>query len=261
MKISFHKYEGAGNDFIILDNRASNIILTTKEVERLCDRRFGIGADGLMLLENSVDADFKMVYFNSDGNESSFCGNGGRCIADYAVHVLKYGGTKLDFKASDGIHHATILKDGNVALTMRPVDEILFFEDHIQLDTGSPHFIQFVKDLEGFPVFSEGRRIRNRPEFQPKGINVNFVEVKAGKNYLRTYERGVEEETFACGTGITAAAIALAAKETGSFSIPLIAKAGHHFVVEFDKLSVATAENIVLNGPVRLVFEGEAEMN
>jgi diaminopimelate epimerase len=259
MKIHFHKYEGAGNDFIIIDNRAAEIKFTSAEIEKLCDRRFGIGADGLMLLESCTGADFNMVYFNADGNESSFCGNGGRCIADYAFHVLKIVGKQTSFLASDGLHQATIHTDGTISLTMRPVNEINFFDDHVELNTGSPHLVQFVNNLEAYPVFEEGRRIRNLPMFQPKGINVNFLEIKDGKHYLRTYERGVEDETYACGTGITAAAVALAGKEKGHFQIELIAKAGHFFVVEFNKSSDSSAENILLKGPVNMVFEGLIE--
>lgn len=259
MQLNFHKYEGGGNDFILMDNRM-NFLLSASQINRLCDRRFGIGADGLILIESFSDADFRMVYFNSDGNESSFCGNGGRCVADYAHRVLKIAGIEMNFLAVDGLHQATIFNDGRVALTMRPVNEIQFFKDYILLDTGSPHYVKQVKDLEHYPVFDEGHRIRNQSEFQPKGINVNFVEIKNNQNYLRTYERGVEEETFACGTGITAVAITLAEKSIGHFSISLISKAGHHFMVDFDKKSETTAENIILNGPVKKVFEGKIEI-
>lgn len=256
MKVQFHKYEGAGNDFVIFDSRKGDLKLSPESIERLCNRRFGIGADGLMLLENCPNADFRMIYYNADGNESSFCGNGGRCIADYAATVLKIAGNTLDFEASDGHHRAELQAEGRVALSMRPVQKIEFLDDHVLLDTGSPHFVKFVKGLDQYPVFAEGREIRNRPAFQPKGINVNFVEVKEGKNYIRTYERGVEAETFACGTGITAAAIALAGVAIGNFSVPLIAKAGHYFEVAFNKPDAASAKDIVLTGPVKMVFEG-----
>ncbi|HET8573874.1 MAG TPA: diaminopimelate epimerase [Edaphocola sp.] len=256
MNISFHKYEGAGNDFIILDDRRNRLSLSTAQIARLCDRRFGIGADGLMLLRDCAGADFRMVYFNADGYESTFCGNGGRCIAHYASHILEIAGPAMDFLASDGGHHAEILPDGRVALTMLPVKQIRFFEDHYILDTGSPHYVQLVENVQALDVFAEGKRIRHQPEFEPKGINVNFLQRGTPGNFLRTYERGVENETFACGTGVTAAAIVLSGQQTGHFEIPVTSKAGHYFKVSYDKKSPGAAENIILTGPVHLVFEG-----
>lgn len=256
MKIPFHKYEGAGNDFVILDDREARLALSAAEIARLCDRRFGIGADGLMLLQSFPEADFRMAYYNADGRESTFCGNGGRCLADYAFHVLQTVGPAMNFMASDGMHRAEILSDHQVSLTMRPVQPIQFFKDHYILDTGSPHFVQLVDDVKTLDVFAEGRKIRHRPEFESKGINVNFLEKAAGGNFLRTYERGVEDETFACGTGVTAAAIVLSEQQTGHFEMPVITKAGHHFSVSYDKPSPDSAENIILTGPVQLVFEG-----
>lgn len=257
MEISFHKYEGAGNDFVILDDRNARFNLSTDEIAHLCDRRFGVGADGLMLLQSCPDADFRMVYYNADGNESTFCGNGGRCLADYAFHVLKIVNRTMNFMASDGVHGAEILSDSRVALTMRPVKDIRFFGDYYLLDTGSPHYVTLVDNIERLNVFAEGRKIRHLPEFEPKGINVNFLEKRAVGNFLRTYERGVEDETFACGTGVTAAAIVLSEQQIGHFDMPLITKAGHHFRVSYDKLSANSAENIVLTGPVQLVFDGQ----
>lgn len=262
MKIPFHKYEGAGNDFVIIDNRMGNLKLSSQTVSRLCDRRFGVGADGLMLVESSVQADFKMVYFNADGEESTFCGNGGRCLADYAHEVLKIVGKNMKFQAVDGIHQAEILQKGMVSLSMQPVSVIRTFEDgHLELDTGSPHYVSFEQNVREIDVTLQGRTIRNLPQFQPKGINVNFLEKGKDGNYLRTYERGVEEETFACGTGVTAAAIALSGNETGHFSMPITTKVGHAFIVTFDKLSAESAENIVLTGPVQLVFSGTVAIN
>lgn len=261
MKIPFYKYEGAGNDFIIMDNRNENLKLSTQTIARLCNRRFGIGADGLMLLEEAVEADFKMIYFNSDGRESTFCGNGGRCLADFAYHVLKITGQSMNFLAIDGRHQAKILEEGKISLTMRPVSLIQFFEDgHLELDTGSPHYVCFERNVREIDVTLHGRMIRNLPQFQPKGINVNFLEKGREGNCLRTYERGVEEETFACGTGVTAAAIALSGRDTGHFSLPITTKAGHTFMVTFDKPVAGSAENITLTGPVKLVFSGTVEI-
>jgi len=259
MKMTFYKYEGAGNDFIIMDNRTGSIVLTSEQIAHLCHRRFGIGADGLMLLEHSETTAFQMVYYNADGRESTFCGNGGRCIAHYACCVLQMTGREMDFMAVDGRHHATIKEDNRVALTMQPVKEPYFGDNHVELNTGSPHYVTFVTDLDHYPVVAEGRRIRQLPQYQPQGINVNFLETKDGNNYLRTYERGVEDETLACGTGITAAAIALAGMKTGHCSIPIISKAGHHFLVDFDQIPGQPTDNIVLNGPVKQVFKGEVE--
>lgn len=261
MKINFHKYEGGGNDFVLIDNRNNDIILTNQQIELMCDRRFGIGGDGLMLLEKSSNSEFKMVYYNADGNESSFCGNGGRCIAHYAHHMLQITEKGMEFEAMDGLHQATILEQSRVALSMRPVKEISFFDDYTILDTGSPHFVKKVNHLTEYPVFEEGRKIRNWKQFQPKGINVNFWEEKEHQYYIRTYERGVENETYACGTGITATAIATVGDAIGAFSIGLISKKGHRFLVSFVKNQETKADNIILEGPVKNVFQGVIEIS
>jgi diaminopimelate epimerase len=257
MNTRFHKYHGAGNDFIIIDNRRADIVLSGEAIKKICHRRFGVGADGLMLVERSDSADFEMRYYNSDGLLGSFCGNGGRCIADYAHRVLKIVGASMYFNASDGIHFARIQEDKSVSLEMKDVHQIRFEADLIILDTGSPHYIQYVQDLSAYPVTTEGRIIRNKPEFQPRGINVNFLEVLDDELHIRTYERGVEAETFACGTGVAAAAIAHAARQTGQFSIAVITKAGHRFEVSFEKDTPDSAKEIILRGPVEFVFEGK----
>lgn len=258
MKIHFYKYHGAGNDFILMDNRDRQIALSTEQIAFLCHRRFGIGADGLMLLQSIDNADFEMVYFNADGNESTMCGNGGRCIAAFA-HKLGITGDTMEFMAIDGIHKATMLPGDTVALHMQDVNAIEFEEDYAILNTGSPHFIQWVEDAATVDVFTKGREMRNRSEFQPKGINVNFVNKTKDGIHIRTYERGVEDETLACGTGVTAAAIAFAGKQTGSFNIPVKAMGGA-LSVSFDKKSETTAEHIVLTGGATFVFEGEVEI-
>jgi diaminopimelate epimerase len=258
MNIHFYKYHGAGNDFILVDNRELNIKLNTEQIAFLCHRRFGVGADGLMLLQSVKDADFEMVYFNADGNESTMCGNGGRCIAAFA-HRLGITGDTMEFKAIDGMHRAEILQDGTVALHMQDVSAIEFEENFTILNTGSPHFIQWVDDAATIDVFAEGRKIRNRSEFRPKGINVNFVNKTGNGINIRTYERGVEDETLACGTGVTAAAIAVVGKEIGSYAIPVKAMGGM-LSVSFDKKSETTAEHIILTGGATFVFEGEVEI-
>jgi len=211
MNLFFHKYQGTGNDFVMIDNRAkkfdaSNVTL----IERLCNRKFGIGADGLILLQNEEAADFKMVYFNADGREGSMCGNGGRCIVAFA-HSLGIFTENTSFNAVDGLHEAST-KDGIVSLKMKDVSAVeVGKEEHpfYWLDTGSPHYVDYVSELADFDVFNQGKAIRYSDRFKAKGTNVNFVE-RIGNKYLsvRTYERGVEDETLSCGTGVTACAIA-----------------------------------------------------
>lgn len=258
MKIPFYKYHGAGNDFILMDNQAKTIQLSVEQVAALCHRRFGIGADGLMLLQETPDADFEMVYYNSDGHESTMCGNGGRCIAAFAYHK-GLAGTQMNFKAIDGLHEARILANGDVALHMQDVKQIDFEEAYTLLDTGSPHLVQWVEDLDQTEVFKEGREIRNWQRFQPKGINVNFAQPLGEGIAIRTYERGVEDETLACGTGVTAAAIVAAGKNTGRFEIPVKALGGN-LSVAFEKKDAGTAEHIVLTGGATFVFEGTVEV-
>ena len=259
MEIPFYKYHGAGNDFILIDNREYTITsLQTEQVARLCHRRFGIGADGLMLLQRSAEAGFEMVYYNSDGNLSTMCGNGGRCIAALAYH-LGIVGRDMTFKAVDGIHEARMLADDKVALHMQDVRQIDFETEYTLLDTGSPHLIKWVDDLEHTEVFREGRVLRNLPVFQPKGINVNFVQRLDNGIAIRTYERGVEDETLACGTGVTAAAIVSAGNETGAFNIQVKALGGD-LSVSFNKKTATTAEDIVLTGGAAFVFKGTTEI-
>lgn len=254
----FYKYQGAGNDFVIMDNRDRSIQLHTAQVHTLCDRHFGIGADGLMLLENADNADFKMVYYNADGNESTMCGNGGRCIAAFA-HSLGITGKEMQFEAIDGLHHAIINDDKSVSLQMQDVTGIRFLENGFELDTGSPHYVQYVKGLEQLNVFEQGRLIRNGEQYQPKGINVNFVEEQEGLLHIRTYERGVEDETLACGTGVTAAAIVSVGRQTGNFSIPVQAVGGH-LLVTFTRNATDSAAGITLTGGADFVFRGTIEL-
>lgn len=220
--MKFYKYQGAGNDFLIADNRDGSIVLSTEQIAALCDRRYGVGADGLMLLESPASGtgdDFRMTYFNSDGSGGMMCGNGGRCIVAFAADM---GITHFDFDAADGFHTAQILgaegAQKTVRLKMKDVSEFARYEflagvdvpsDGWFLDTGTRHYVRFVDGLEVYDIVSEGRDIRfNAKELQPVGANVNFVEPCEGGIKVRTYEKGVEDETFACGTGIVASAIA-----------------------------------------------------
>ena len=206
-----YKYQGAGNDFLIADNRDGSIKITTNDVSRLCHRRYGIGADGLMLLESEPGCDFRMVYYNSDGSGGMMCGNGGRCIVAFA---WRCGIKSFEFIAADGRHSAEILKiDGNtltVKLRMTDVSERVGYPDLgcTFLDTGTRHVVVPVTGIDDFPVVEYGRKMRYDPRFAPIGVNVNFIEPAGDKLKVRTYEKGVEDETFACGTGITASAIA-----------------------------------------------------
>ena len=258
MKHTFYKYQGTGNDFVIIDNRQDFFDKNnTKLIAHLCDRRFGIGADGLILLEQHKEVDFKMVYFNADGNQSSMCGNGGRCITAFAKH-LGIINNEATFKAIDGIHHSIIDNDV-VKLQMQDVDHIQNFEHYVFLDTGSPHHVELNSELERLDVKLVGAKIRYNQTHKEKGTNVNFVKKANNEIFaIRTYERGVEDETLSCGTGVTAAAIAMNyIGETEKNLITLNTKGGNlqvSFVKDGD-----TYKNIWLIGPAKMVYRGELE--
>lgn len=259
MQLKFYKYQGAGNDFILFDNRDHKIRLSNSAVKALCDRRFGIGADGLMLLEPAPDADFRMQYYNSDGGLSTMCGNGGRCIVRFA-RDLDIISDNTNFIAVDGPHGARI-DEGEVALEMIPVQSMERSEDHVILNTGSPHYIYWTSDPDLINVKKLGAEIRYQSRFAPGGINVNFVARQPdGSLRVRTYERGVEDETFSCGTGVTAAAIASSGTAIGSFHIP-IQTPGGVLAVSFLKNSPDSAENVVLHGPAEFVFSGNVQLS
>lgn len=250
----FSKYQGTGNDFILIDNREQQYYLNTEQIAALCHRRFGIGADGLMLLEKQEGYDFRMVYYNADGRESSMCGNGGRCITAFAKD-LGIISRSAHFLAIDGTHHATILEDDTIALEMVNVDAVEHFEDHAVLNTGSPHYIAWVDDVNSVNIIELGRAIRYDERFAPGGINVNFVQREGSKLRVRTYERGVEDETYSCGTGVTAAAIAASGNQIGACYTE-IETPGGILSVSFVKDSAVRAEGVVLRGPARFVFSG-----
>jgi diaminopimelate epimerase len=254
--MNFFKYQGTGNDFIILDNRNwSFTALTTERVKALCDRRFGIGADGLMLLNPHTGYDFEMKYYNSDGRESSMCGNGGRCLVKFAYDM---GITKSEynFLAVDGPHLAEIDVDGIVSLKMKDVKAIEDYKGDFVLDTGSPHYVKMVTDVMEMDVYHKGMEIRYSSDFAKEGINVNFVEQKRSDEIIvRTYERGVEDETLSCGTGVTAAALASYHNEVGYNYVKVITKGGK-LTVRFDRKSDNSYENIWLCGPAVRVYQG-----
>lgn len=259
MKLTFYKYQGTGNDFVIIDNRKGDVVLTKQQVKFLCDRRFGIGADGLMLLASKAGYDFEMIYFNSDGRESTMCGNGGRCLVKFAYDMGLHK-TAYKFLAVDGEHEANIDDKGWINLKMQDVNKIDHDRGDAILNTGSPHYIKPVNDIKGMNVFKEGREIRNSREFAKEGINVNFVEQKDDLIAVRTYERGVEDETFSCGTGVTAAALVFAHNDRG-FNRVEVETMGGNLAVEFDKIDDQHFENIWLCGPATFVFKGEVELD
>jgi diaminopimelate epimerase len=257
MKIAFFKYQGTGNDFVILDNRDGMYNgLTVKQVKHICDRRFGIGADGLMLLSKKEGYDFEMIYFNADGNESSMCGNGGRCLVKFAHHIGIHKNT-YHFIATDGEHFADIDNDQTVRLKMKDVTQVQEHSTYAVLNTGSPHFVKFATNVKDVDVVETGREIRYSKEFKEEGVNVNFVEsIDEDSIYVRTYERGVEDETMSCGTGVTAAALMSAHNEKG-FNRVEVQTPGGHLSVEFDKNDDEHFENIWLCGPAEFVYQGE----
>ncbi len=260
MTIEFAKYEGAGNDFVVIDNRAGDISLSPQTIAALCDRRFGIGADGAMLLESDPHLDFRMRYFNSDGPEATMCGNGGRCISLFALHVGA-AGSSMCFSAVDGQHCADIISvDGSQAVVSLGMADASLPEPLLGgwfVDTGSPHWVGFVDDPDAMDVFAEGRRMRQLREIRERGgANFNFVgTVGGGMLRVRTYERGVEDETLACGTGAVACAATYAAVRRPDLgTVDILARGG--------RLSVSlrrerdSFRDIRLTGPARRVFTG-----
>ncbi|WP_291102486.1 MULTISPECIES: diaminopimelate epimerase [unclassified Flavobacterium] len=272
MQLEFYKYQGTGNDFVMIDNRSAffpkeNVQL----IAHLCDRRFGIGGDGLILLENdevassrmlsglAMTTDFKMVYYNSDGNQSSMCGNGGRCLVAFAKK-LNVINNSCTFIATDGLHHATIDENGLVSLQMIDVSTVKTNPDYVFLNTGSPHHVQLVEDLENYNIKENGAKIRYGQLYGKEGSNINFVkQIDADTFSLRTYERGVEDETLSCGTGATAVAIAMnATGKTNAVSIHLNVEGGK-LEVSFDKKE-GKFTNVFLKGPAEFVFKGEIQI-
>jgi diaminopimelate epimerase len=255
--LNFYKYQGAGNDFVLIDNR--NAIFDAKNyplIAQLCNRRFGIGADGLMLLQNTTSYDFEMLYYNADGRPGSMCGNGGRCIVAFAKH-LGIINQETNFLAVDGPHFATINPNGGeVTLQMIDVDSVIRDNDAYVLNTGSPHYVTILTDINNLNVFELGKAIRNHPNYISQGINVNFVEDKKKHLLVRTYERGVEGETLACGTGATAAALAFAIenKMIGHNNISVKVMGGQlNILFNYDGI---TFTQVFLEGQANLVFSG-----
>jgi diaminopimelate epimerase len=256
MKLQFYKYQGTGNDFIMIDNRSLFFPKTdVKLINKLCDRRFGIGGDGLILLEPSENEDFTMVYYNADGNEGSMCGNGGRCLVAFAkqLNIIE---NETTFNAVDGLHYATI-KNGIVSLKMIDVNEIKLSNTHSFLNTGSPHHVSFFDTISKVNVKELGANIRYGSPYFEVGTNVNFAEQVAENSFkVRTYERGVEDETLACGTGVTAVAIAANKTSKTTSNHIKIEVLGGNLEVSFDKKG-ENYTNVFLTGPAQFVFEGK----
>lgn len=256
MKIPFYKYEGTGNDFIMIDNRSDFFPKNnTNLIAKLCNRHFGIGADGVILLENDLESDFKMVYFNADGSET-MCGNGGRCAVAFAKR-LNIINLKTNFIAFDGLHYAEIEND-MVSLKMIDVKDIRIQDNAVFAYTGTQHHVEMVGNLDKYPVFENGKKIRE--SYSEPGSNVNFVEQLNESTFrVRTYEKGVENETLACGTGVTAVAIAM--HKTNKTKSNLV-----HLPVEGGKLEVSFKEvngiykDVFLKGPATFVFDGSIEL-
>jgi len=259
---------GAGNDFILLDNRAGDIQLDPTQIARLCDRHRGIGADGILLLEKASNgADFRMRYFNADGGEAEMCGNGARCLTRFANKVAD-AQEKISFETPVGVISAELLGDLVTLHMTQPTDLQLNMKIPVAdenknvhfINSGVPHVVIPVARIDDVDVRREGSAIRHHKMFSPNGTNVNFIERHGAKKIaIRTYERGVENETLACGTGIVAGALILAATQNASAPITVIARGGDELRVGFEKSDNAF-RNVTLTGPAEFVFEGTVEI-
>ncbi|UFH32163.1 diaminopimelate epimerase [Chryseobacterium sp. C-71] len=255
--MEFYKYQGTGNDFVMLDNRSGEWNdLSIEHIQKLCDRRFGIGADGLIKINTAEGVDFEVDYYNSDGSKS-FCGNGARCSVAFAHFLSIFKNNKTVFTAIDGLHEAEINED-IVKLKMGDVTTINSDGDDSVLDTGSPHYVKYVEDISNFNVFAEGNSIRNSANYQEKGINVNFVEnISDDEIFVRTYERGVENETYSCGTGVTASALTFLQKsDLTSIKVKTL---GGDLKVYAEK-NGSSFQEIWLEGPAKQVFSGKVDL-
>lgn len=261
MKLEFYKYHGAGNDFIMIDSRnAEEKVFSLEIVKHLCDRHLGIGADGLILLLEDESTDFRMKYFNSDGKEGTMCGNGGRCIAAFArdLGIIK---DKTVFSGIDGLHNAFFSGQETVDLQMIDIKEVKRFDDGFLINTGSPHFVCFNDSIQHINVFEEGREMRHQERFSASGANINFVEIIDNNSFkIRTYERGVENETLACGTGSVASAISSYIKHKTDKSSYIIEAIGGQLEVRFKANMDGSYSDVWLKGPVKFVFRGEIDL-
>ncbi|MCC5916920.1 MAG: diaminopimelate epimerase [Cryomorphaceae bacterium] len=261
MTLSFDKYQGTGNDFILIDNRNKTLSLPgTVLVKSLCDRRFGIGGDGLILLQNHPEYDFEMIYYNSDGNISTMCGNGGRCIVAFA-NALDVISNKTTFLGPDGAHKAEMLPNGEVRLKMKNAGLPKVVSPGYELNTGSPHLVVKEKNISTINVRDKGAKFRHEPAYENEGINVNFMQRgELNELIVRTYERGVEDETYSCGTGVTACAITAAFLDNKQEAEYMIRTLGGTLAVSLKRKNTEYRD-IWLTGPAKLVFSGEIEIS
>jgi diaminopimelate epimerase len=259
MILKFTKYQGTGNDFIMIDSRDLNgVELSLESIRQLCNRRFGIGADGLIIIKEDTHSDFYVDYYNADGTQS-FCGNGARCSVKFAKDIGRID-SKCDFNAIDGLHHAQINSNGDVKLLMSKVETISNpTNECFVLDTGSPHFVRFVQSLDEINIVNYGREIRYSANYTTKGINVNVAQIDTDKILVKTYERGVEDETFSCGTGVTAVALAAAIDENADEGVTNIQTKGGLLKVYWKKKADGF-DSIFLEGPAEKVYDGQLEI-
>ncbi len=260
MTLPFSKYEGTGNDFIMIDDRKLQFPVSENLISRLCDRHFGIGADGILLVQHSEGYDFGMNYFNSDGSPATFCGNGGRCITAFA-HRMGITGNTSRFMAADGIHHARITENNGpvMIVELEMQDPVIYSTDNnsYYMNTGTYHVVKFVDNPDNVEILESGREIRFDARYEPHGSNVNFARLLKKELYVRTYEKGVENETLSCGTGVTASALAAALKYGGDDFY--VNTAGGRLFVSF-KRTGDSFRQVKLTGPAKLVFEGFIEI-
>jgi diaminopimelate epimerase len=257
MKVSFSKYHGAGNDFIIINSLDGRVSLTNEQIAAICHRNKGVGADGLIVLLPSEVTDFEMKYYNSDGEEGTMCGNGGRCITAFANRI-GITGSACEFTAINGRHKGEIIESSDNGLrariSLQEVTGIKKYSDNYVINTGSPHFVKFVENLHKMDVFKEGEKIRWSKEFQPDGLNVNFVGIEGGQLSVITYERGVENITLSCGTGATASAIAYSLRTGKVEPFYDISTKGGQLKVRFKRVGDRFTD-VELEGPVAHVFD------
>ncbi len=258
-RIQFEKFHGAGNDFVVIDNRKQAKSLPAENISHLCDRHFGIGADGLLVIEHSDRFDFRMRYYNSDGNEATFCGNGGRCVAAWSFdHAI--AGAEMQFEAADGIHRASVVRVSgdrfNVVLSLNDVQNIQSYPDGFYMNTGTPHFVRLVDEISQLDILGEGRKIRYDSRFAPHGTNANFMAMDGDDINVRTYEKGVEAETLSCGTGITASAlIAMHLLNCDKGWITVHARGG--VLKMYAERYKESYHNILLAGEATRIFKGQ----
>jgi diaminopimelate epimerase len=258
MEIQFSKYQGTGNDFVIIDNRDGSITLSNAQIAFLCDRRFGVGSDGLIVLGTAAGYDFLMAYYNADGTEGSMCGNGARCLVQFA-HDHGIVKEKYFFIAIDGPHEATIEKNDWIHLKMSDVNAVEVGDHFFVTNTGSPHYVQLVNGVEKFDVFTAGKAIRYNERFKAEGVNVNFIEFHDDHLFVRTYERGVENETYSCGTGVTASAITTHLNKLGEHRVS-IKTIGGALAVSFNNQGGGHFNHIWLQGPGTFVYSASINL-